>query len=28
MKIIEYFMSDNKEHWNEQIAMAEWGAAK
>lgn len=28
MKIIEYFMSDNKEHWNEQIAIAEWGAAK
>lgn len=28
MKIIEYFMSDNKEYWNEQIAIAEWGAAK
>ncbi len=28
MKVIEYFTSDNKEHWNEQIAIAEWGAAK
>ncbi len=28
MKIIEYFSSDNKEHWNEQIAISEWGAAK
>lgn len=28
MKIIEYFMSDNKEHWKEQIALADWSAAK
>ncbi len=28
MKVIEYFTSNNKEHWNEQIALADWGAAK
>lgn len=28
MKIIEYFTSENKEHWKEQIALADWGAAK
>lgn len=28
MKVIEYFSNENKEHWKEQIALADWGAAK
>lgn len=28
MKIIEYFVSDNKEHWKEQILLGDWRAAK
>lgn len=28
MKVIEYFTSENKEHWKEQIALADWSAAK
>ena len=28
MKIIEYFSSDNKEHWKGQIALGDWSAAK
>lgn len=28
MKIIEYFASDNKEHWKEQILLGDWQAAK
>ena len=28
MEVIEYFSNENKEHWNKQIALADWGAAK
>lgn len=28
MKIIEYFTSNDKAHWLEEIAKADWGAAK
>lgn len=28
MKIIEYFSSENKEHWLSEIKKADWGAAK
>ena len=28
MEVIEYFSNENKEHWKEQIALADWGAAK
>lgn len=28
MEIIEYFSSENKEHWKEQIELADWEAAK
>lgn len=28
MELIEYFSNKNKEHWKEQIALADWGAAK
>lgn len=28
MEGIEYFSSKNKDHWNRQIALADWGAAK
>ncbi|WP_298740479.1 GNAT family N-acetyltransferase [uncultured Treponema sp.] len=28
MKIIEYFASNNKVHWLDEIAKADWGAAK
>ncbi|WP_312699034.1 GNAT family N-acetyltransferase [Sedimentibacter sp.] len=28
MKIVEYFSSDNKEHWKEQIALGDWSASK
>lgn len=28
MKVIEYFSNDNKEHWKEQIAHADWRAAR
>ena len=28
MKIIEYFSSDNKEHWKGKIALREWSAEK
>jgi GNAT superfamily N-acetyltransferase len=28
VKVIEYFSNENKEHWKEQIALADWNAAK
>lgn len=28
MEIIEYFSDENKEHWNEQISLSDWKAAK
>lgn len=28
VEVIEYFANENKEHWNGQIALADWGAAK
>lgn len=28
MEVIEYFANENKEHWKEQIALADWRAAK
>lgn len=28
MEVIEYFSNKNKEHWKEQIALADWKAAK
>ena len=28
MEVIEYFSNENKEHWNKQIELADWGAAK
>ena len=28
MKIIEYFATDNKEHWMREIGKADWGAGQ
>lgn len=28
MKIIEYFTSDNQDHWLEEIRKSDWGAGQ
>ena len=28
MKVIEYFTTENKEHWLEEIKKSDWGAGQ